>query len=144
MLVFVFCIRFNHSNHEGGHFYFAVKAKVLCSEYAFVMVPILWKKKKGETLYTIRAFPIGGFCAIAGEVLEDDPLKDNKNVRLEIVDNVVKNIYTDIDNPKYNEIPLYEVISYDIFDEKETGNLFIVVKEEESEIEYKVILKLFS
>ena len=31
-----------------------------------------WKKKKGETVYSIRAFPIGGFCAIAGEETEDD------------------------------------------------------------------------
>ncbi len=140
MLVFVFVLGSIIAIHEGGHFYFAVKANVLCREYAFGMGPILWKKKKGETLYTIRAFPIGGFCAIAGEVLEDDPLKDNKNVRLEIVDGVVKNIYTDISNPKYQDIALYEVVNYDIFDEQETGNLFIVVKGDNGvdEVEYKV------
>lgn len=138
IIVFVFVLGSIIAIHEGGHFFFARKANVLCREYAFGMGPILWKKKKGETLYTLRAFPIGGFCAIAGEVLEDDPLKENKKVRLEIVDDIVKNIYIDIDNAKYKDLPLHEIVNYDIFDEKETGNLFVVVKDGEKEIEYKV------
>ena len=74
LLAFVFVLGIIIAVHEGGHFYFARKANVLCREYAFGMGPILLKKKKGETLYSLRAFPIGGFCAIAGEV-EDDFLK---------------------------------------------------------------------
>ena len=31
------------------------------------MGPALWKKEKGETLYSIRALPIGGYCAMEGE-----------------------------------------------------------------------------
>ena len=70
--------------HEGGHFFFATRAGILCREYAFGMGPLLWKKKKGETLYSIRAFPVGGFCAICGEESESDPLKDLKNIRFDV------------------------------------------------------------
>ena len=36
--------------------------------------PLLWKQEKGETLYSIRALPIGGYCAMEGEDEEsDDP-----------------------------------------------------------------------
>ena len=31
------------------------------------MGPIIWKKKRGETLHTIRLLPLGGFCAMEGE-----------------------------------------------------------------------------
>ena len=61
--------------HEWGHYIFAKRANILVREFAFGMGPIIFKKKKGETLYTIRAFPVGGFCAITGEEFEEDPLK---------------------------------------------------------------------
>ena len=31
------------------------------------MGPAIWKKQRGETLHSIRLFPIGGFCAMEGE-----------------------------------------------------------------------------
>ena len=31
------------------------------------MGPAIWKKQKGETLYSIRCIPIGGYCAMEGE-----------------------------------------------------------------------------
>ena len=74
ILAFVFALGLIIIIHEGGHFFFARRANILCREYAFGMGPLLWKKKKGETLYSIRALPIGGFCAIAGEEVEDDPV----------------------------------------------------------------------
>lgn len=138
ILVFVFVLGSIIAIHEGGHFFFARKANILCREYAFGMGPILWKKKKGETLYTIRAFPIGGFCAIAGEVMEDDPFKENKNVRLNIQDGVIVGIYQDVNNAKCKDFPLHDIVSYDIFDEHDTGKLFITVKGEEEDVEYPV------
>ena len=33
---------------------------------------MLWQKKKGETTYSLRAIPIGGFCAMEGEDEESD------------------------------------------------------------------------
>ncbi len=56
--------------HELGHLLFAKKYNLYCPEFAVGMGPKLFSFQKGETLYSIRAFPIGGFVRIAGE--EDD------------------------------------------------------------------------
>ena len=53
--------------HELGHFIAAKKCNVQVNEFAFGMGPAIWKKQRGETLHTIRLFPIGGFCAMEGE-----------------------------------------------------------------------------
>ena len=53
--------------HEFGHFITAKLCKVQVNEFAIGMGPKLWKKQKGETLYSVRAFPIGGFCQMEGE-----------------------------------------------------------------------------
>ncbi len=62
--------------HEFGHFIFAKLTGVYVYEFAIGMGPKLFSKKGKETEYTIRAIPIGGFCMMAGEDLEDDDLKD--------------------------------------------------------------------
>ena len=122
--------------HELGHFIFARRVNILCREFAFGMGPALWKKKKGETTYLIKAFPIGGYCAIAGEELEASPLKDKSEIGLEFSDGFVKKIYVDID--KFPNIPRYKLVSYDLYDEKETGNLYIRVENEGGAIDYLV------
>lgn len=53
--------------HEFGHFFTAKLFKVKVNEFAIGMGPTLWKRTKGETQYSLRAFPIGGFCAMEGE-----------------------------------------------------------------------------
>lgn len=60
--------------HELGHF-MAVKAcGVRVNEFSIGMGPALWKKQKGETQYSLRLFPVGGFCAMEGEEEDsDDP-----------------------------------------------------------------------
>ena len=62
--------------HEGGHFFFARRAGVLCHEFAIGMGPVLFQKKKGETVHSIRAIPIGGFVSMAGEEVEFDVLQN--------------------------------------------------------------------
>ena len=60
--------------HELGHFLVAKACGVRVDEFAIGMGPAIWKKQKGETLYTVRCLPIGGFCAMAGEdEAIDDP-----------------------------------------------------------------------
>ena len=60
--------------HEFGHFITAKRGGVQVNEFAFGMGPTIWKKQRGETLHSIRLFPIGGFCAMEGEDEEsDDP-----------------------------------------------------------------------
>lgn len=53
--------------HEFGHFFTAKLFGVQVNEFAIGMGPTLLKKKKGETLYSLRALPVGGFCAMEGE-----------------------------------------------------------------------------
>lgn len=53
--------------HEFGHFFTAKLFKIKVNEFAIGMGPTIWKRQKGETQYSLRAFPIGGFCAMEGE-----------------------------------------------------------------------------
>ena len=70
--------------HEFGHFIFAKLTGVYVYEFAIGMGPKIWGFKKGETDYNLRAIPIGGFCSLAGEDLDDDDLKKvPKNMRLQ-------------------------------------------------------------
>ena len=60
--------------HEFGHFLAAKALGVRVNEYAIGMGPKLLSAQKGETVYSLRAFPIGGFCAMEGEGEDsDDP-----------------------------------------------------------------------
>ena len=60
--------------HEFGHFIWAKKFGVHIYEFSMGMGPIIFthKGKKDNINYNIRAFPIGGFVAMAGEVYDDD------------------------------------------------------------------------
>ena len=53
--------------HEFGHFTAAKACGVRVEEFAVGMGPVLWKKTKGETQYSLRLVPVGGFCAMTGE-----------------------------------------------------------------------------
>ena len=53
--------------HELGHFVAAKASGVQVNEFSMFMGPAIWKKQKGETLYSIRCIPIGGYCAMEGE-----------------------------------------------------------------------------
>lgn len=53
--------------HELGHFMAAKLSNVQVNEFALFMGPAIWKKQIGETLYSIRCLPIGGYCAMEGE-----------------------------------------------------------------------------
>ncbi len=61
--------------HELGHFIAAKACGVRVTEFALGMGPALLKKQGKETLYALRLFPIGGYCAMTGEDEEvpDDP-----------------------------------------------------------------------
>ncbi len=58
--------------HEGGHFITAKKSGVKVNEFALGMGPKLFSFTKGETTYSLRLFPIGGYCAMEGEDEESD------------------------------------------------------------------------
>ena len=58
--------------HELGHFVAAKLSGVQVNEFSMFMGPALWKKQIGETLYSVRLIPIGGFCAMEGEDEDTD------------------------------------------------------------------------
>ncbi|WP_313960844.1 RIP metalloprotease RseP [uncultured Parvimonas sp.] len=58
--------------HEFGHFIFAKRAKIKVNEFSVGMGPKIFGKQKGETLYSVRALPLGGFCAMEGEDEEEE------------------------------------------------------------------------
>lgn len=60
--------------HEFGHFITAKAFGVRVNEFAIGMGPAIFSKQRGETLYALRLFPVGGFCAMEGEDDDsDDP-----------------------------------------------------------------------
>jgi len=60
--------------HEFGHFFFAKLFGIYVYEFSIGMGPKIFSKKdkKGETSYSIRAIPVGGFVQLAGEGLDED------------------------------------------------------------------------
>ena len=58
--------------HELGHFVTAKLSGVQVNEFALFMGPAIFKKQVGETLYSLRCIPIGGYCAMEGEDTDTD------------------------------------------------------------------------
>lgn len=58
--------------HELGHFIAAKASGVQVNEFAIFMGPALVKWQRGETQYSIRCIPIGGYCAMEGEDEDTD------------------------------------------------------------------------
>ena len=58
--------------HELGHFVAAKLSGVQVNEFAMFMGPAIAKWQRGETLYSIRCIPIGGYCAMEGEDEDTD------------------------------------------------------------------------
>lgn len=63
--------------HELGHFIAAKRFGVLVHEFAIGMGPKLFSFGKGETKYSLRLFPIGGYVKLEGE----NELEENDNPR---------------------------------------------------------------
>ena len=53
--------------HEFGHFSMAKLCGVKVQAFSIGMGPAILKKQKGDTLYSLRCIPIGGYCAMEGE-----------------------------------------------------------------------------
>ncbi|MFQ8601503.1 MAG: RIP metalloprotease RseP [Anaerovoracaceae bacterium] len=68
--IIIFCILI--FVHELGHFIVAKACGVKVNEFSIGMGPAFFKRQKGETLYALRIFPIGGFCAMEGEDEDSD------------------------------------------------------------------------
>ena len=53
--------------HEAGHFAAAKLLGVKVNEFSIGMGPKLLSSRRGETDYSLRIFPVGGYCAMEGE-----------------------------------------------------------------------------
>ena len=111
--------------HEGGHFYFAKKAGILCHEFSIGMGPAIYKKKYGETTFCIRAIPIGGFVSMAGEEVESEQIKVGNFIGLNFLDGKVSEIILDQD---MDASVKGEIVDFDLYgiDGKE---LFITIND---------------
>ncbi|HEY8364998.1 MAG TPA: RIP metalloprotease RseP [Haloplasmataceae bacterium] len=108
--------------HEFGHFVFAKRAGILCHEFSIGMGPALYKIKKNETVYAIRAIPLGGYVAMAGEDPETEKIKKGQVVYLQMENAQVKKIY--LYKPQLSNVTYAKIINYDLYG-KDNKNLFI-------------------
>ncbi|WP_409968684.1 M50 family metallopeptidase [Bengtsoniella intestinalis] len=53
--------------HEFGHFAVAKLCNVRVTEFSIGMGPLLWNFERGETKYSLRALPLGGYCMFDGD-----------------------------------------------------------------------------
>jgi regulator of sigma E protease len=66
-------------SHEFGHFIIGKKSGIRVNEFSVGMGPVLLHFQKGETRYTLRAFPFGGACMFDGEDMGGDTDEDGEN-----------------------------------------------------------------
>lgn len=69
--------------HELGHFLMCRWTGIAVSEFSIGMGPCIFKKQRGETQYSIRCLPIGGYCMMLGEdeeVNDDERAFSNKPI----------------------------------------------------------------
>lgn len=76
IFVFLMVILF----HEFGHFIVAKKVGIKVNEFSIGMGPKIFQKEKGETKYTIRLLPIGGYVSMEGEDESSEDPRSFNNV----------------------------------------------------------------
>ena len=92
ILLFLVCLSTLIMVHEAGHLITAKIFKVYCFEYALGFGPRLlsFRRKKGETRFSIRAIPFGGFVSMYGEAdavpeeyegVQIDPSRSINNIK---------------------------------------------------------------
>lgn len=73
--------------HEFGHFITAKLTGMHVEEFAIGFGPKIYQTQEGETLYTLRAIPLGGFNRIAGmDPEEEEELKEQKEAGKKVID----------------------------------------------------------
>ena len=117
ILAFVIILGIIISIHEFGHFYFARKAGILCHEFSIGFGPIIYRHQFGETLFCIRAIPIGGFVSMADGELTSNLIKVGDEIGLNTENELVSEII--LDEKRECEIR-GEVVSFDFYGKNDT------------------------
>jgi len=68
--------------HELGHFIFAKRAGIMVREFAIGFGPKIVGLTRGETVYTLRLLPLGGYVRMAGEDMDTVELQPGFRVGL--------------------------------------------------------------
>lgn len=79
IIIFVITLLILVVSHEFGHFAAAKKFGVKVLEFGFGLPPRLLGKKKGDTIYSLNALPIGGFVRLYGEDESDSKILKDKD-----------------------------------------------------------------
>ncbi|MCR5652846.1 MAG: site-2 protease family protein, partial [Ruminococcus sp.] len=126
--------------HEGGHFIAAKKSGVQVNEFSLGMGPKIISFKKGETTYSLRLFPIGGYCAMEGEDEESDNPRAFNNAKvwkrmIIIIAGAVMNIVLGlimmfaivVQNPQYSSTTVagFSEVAFSANSGLETGDRFV-------------------
>ncbi|MFM1514374.1 RIP metalloprotease RseP [Helcococcus ovis] len=75
LLMFLFLITI----HEGGHFTGAKLSGIKVNEFSIGMGPSIYSKQGKETLYSLRALPIGGYVMMEGEESDSEDERSYNN-----------------------------------------------------------------
>jgi len=67
VLLFAGVVLFLIGIHEAGHFLAAKRLGIAVEEFAVGFGPVVWAWRRGETRYSLRLLPLGGFVRLAGE-----------------------------------------------------------------------------
>lgn len=81
--------------HEWGHFFFAKRAGILVREFAIGFGPRVYAYTRGETTYTLRLLPLGGYVRMAGEDPEIVEITSGQTIAVQLTDNQVTKLYVE-------------------------------------------------
>lgn len=68
--------------HEFGHFICAKMSGINVIEFSIGMGPKIIQKKFGDTMYSLRLLPVGGYCSMEGEDSSDENPRSFRNAKL--------------------------------------------------------------
>lgn len=73
--------------HELGHFIFAKRSGIMVREFAIGFGPKLFGITRGETLYTVRLLPMGGYVRMAGDDMDKVELQPGYRIGFTLNEN---------------------------------------------------------
>ena len=112
IIVFILGLSLLITIHELGHFIVAKIFGVYCHEFSIGMGPAIFSKKKGETKYSIRWLPIGGYVSMAGEEVNSNIKDEDPNViNAEIVEKDAETNEIKEDEEEMPDIPYERTIN---------------------------------
>jgi RIP metalloprotease RseP len=76
IVLFALAILISVALHECGHMWVARATGMKVRRYFVGFGPTLWSTQRGETVYGVKAAPLGGFCDIAGMTSVEDLAPD--------------------------------------------------------------------